>query len=113
MIGAADLSRYIETTQEIAGGDVRAQLDAWGVDHDEFMEWMTAYSNAFGQRMRTDPSVVLVAVFSGFEMGYRACAEAGIASESAPDFPPEVRNCSTDCWAQGKCDGSCGYRGDN
>lgn len=85
MIGAADLARFCETTMQIAGGDVRAQLDAWNVDHDEFFEFTTAWANRFGQMRGVEPREVLTILFCGFELGYRSCAEGGLLAAVVPD----------------------------
>lgn len=88
MIGLEDLARFANTTMEIAGGDVRAQLDAWGVDYDGFFAYCTTYANEMAARFGSDPRAFVIAFFCGFELGFRSCAEGG-ASFEVPDSLPE------------------------
>lgn len=78
MIGIDDLVRFCESTMAIAGGDVRAQLEAWGVDHDQFMQFMTTWAWRHAELAGCDPDVIIVAFFAGFELGYRSCVEADL-----------------------------------
>jgi hypothetical protein len=88
VIGAEDLRRFCDTTSQIAGGNVRAQMEAWGIDHDEFFGFAAAWSNAYCEATGVDPRQVLTVLFIGFELGYRACAEQPV--EAAPDTLGEL-----------------------
>jgi 2-phospho-L-lactate transferase/gluconeogenesis factor (CofD/UPF0052 family) len=87
VIRGEDLVRFCATTSQIAGGDIRAQLEAWNIDHDEFFAFATQWANAAGARHGSDPRSCLVAFFAGFELGYRSCAEAGGLDGDIPDSP--------------------------
>jgi hypothetical protein len=87
VIRGADLVRFCETTGALADGDLRAQLEAWNIDHDEFFAFAMQWANAAAMRAGCDPRGTLVAFFAGFELGYRSCAEAGGLDADIPDSP--------------------------
>ncbi len=79
MVGFADLVRFCDETAAIAGGDVEEQMRAWGMDHDEFMQFVTGWSQSYAASVGIDYRVIVIALFAGWELGYRSCLEAAMA----------------------------------
>jgi 2-phospho-L-lactate transferase/gluconeogenesis factor (CofD/UPF0052 family) len=82
VVGLEVLSRFCDETGSVAGGDVRAQLEAWDVDHDEFFQFLSAWANTTAIRMGTEPYPLALAGFAFFELGYRSALEVVMSDES-------------------------------
>lgn len=89
MIGAKELLRYVNETMVVGGGDLDRQLTAWGIDAEEFKHFAATWCLEVASIHNVHPQVVNVSFFAGFELGYRACAEAGMLSAEVPDVVPD------------------------